>query len=124
MTGPEGEAVTTTQISRWQDVAKRRGKEIKSGIPQEYLLPETSFTQNCINLPEKSGLLSRRELELTNLTATELLKLIHDETYSAVEVTTAFCKRAAIAHQAVSQSTNLVVHCLQFTDELSCLGNV
>jgi amidase len=124
MTGPEGEALTTTKIPRWQDVARRRGKEIKSGMPQEYLLPETSFTKNSINLPEKSGLLSQRELELTSLTATELLKLIHNETYTAVEVTTAFCKRAAIAHQAVSRSTKLVVHCLQYIDKLSCLGNV
>ena len=89
-------------IHRWQDVAERRKGEIKSGISQYFAPAELVKGQNSIEVPEKSGILSERELEITNLTAIKLLPLIHNGTYTSVEVTAAFCKRAAIAHQTVS----------------------
>lgn len=103
MTVSQGDAaIASTKVQGWQDVAKRRRDEIRCGIPPGYHLPETLLNaQSSISLPEDSGILDQKELEITRLTATELLKLIHNETYTSVEVTTAFCKRAAVAHQAV-----------------------
>jgi amidase len=92
--------------SFWQAVAQRRKNEVNSAIPEAYHISEALLDDsNFINLPDNCGLLNERELEITSNTANGLLKLLHSETYTAVEVTTAFCQRAAIAHQAVSVPT-------------------
>lgn len=99
-------AVTTARVihttPRWKETAARRRQEIDGAIPKEYLLNPTALQEhNLALLAYTCGLLSAREQSIIALSATELLKLIHDRTYTAVEVTTAFCKSAAVAHQAV-----------------------
>lgn len=106
-----GGQITDTSLSigltaaspTWQDIAQRRRDDIKNAIPSSYLVSKDSLAtgHNFMNLPETCSILNERELEITSLTATKLLHLIHTEVYTAVEVTTAFCKRAAVAHQAV-----------------------
>lgn len=107
-------AVETTTVERlsihgvkgaasWEEVASRRRKEIYDAIPSEFLVPKQHLNSiHLVNLRETSGILTARELSITSHSATHLLKLIHDETYTSVEVTKAFCKASAIAHQAVS----------------------
>lgn len=49
------------------------------------------------------GLLTARELDITDVEdCIALLKKIHSKEWSALEVTVAFCKRAAIAQQLVN----------------------
>jgi hypothetical protein len=86
----------------WEAVAHLRRQEINGAIPPEYIV-EARYLKSAhlVNLWETCGLLTARELTITSLSATVLLKQIHNKTYSAVEVTRAFCKTAAIAHQAV-----------------------
>ncbi|KAL2005110.1 hypothetical protein VTN00DRAFT_2960 [Thermoascus crustaceus] len=89
----------------WHSTAARRRDEIYSHIPREWLVDEFLLEESKkrpIDLPEKCGLLTPRELRITGLSAVELLRRIHDGIYTAVEVTRAFCKRAAIAHQATN----------------------
>jgi amidase len=51
----------------------------------------------------RSGLLSEHELDITeNYSAAKLLKKLATAEFSSLDVTTAFCKRAAIAQQLVS----------------------
>jgi amidase len=87
----------------WQSVAARRRAEILTKIPEEYIVDRSLL--NAINhsdLLRQSNILSDREISIVNSTATELLKWIHSLMYTAVEVTRAFCKSAAIAHQATN----------------------
>jgi amidase len=98
-------SLTTRTKPTWQEVAQRRKQEILSAIPQSYLVAETLLKgHNFIDLPKTCGVLTEREIEITELNIVKLLERIHDRTYSSVEVATAFCKRAAIAHQAVRAS--------------------
>lgn len=54
-------------------------------------------------MPATSGLLSARELEITDTLDFEtLLSNLANGIWSSVEVTTAFYKRAIIAHQLAS----------------------
>ena len=54
------------------------------------------------HIPEQCGLLTARELEITNTTDVDvLLNKLPTSAWSSVEVTTAFYKRAIIAHQLV-----------------------
>lgn len=49
------------------------------------------------------GILTSREIDITEAKdATALLAEIHSGKYTAIEATTAFCKRAVIAHQLVN----------------------
>lgn len=54
-----------------------------------------------MDYPAESGLLSAEELAITEQTAAVLVDKLAKGELSSVQVTTAFCKRAAIAHQLV-----------------------
>jgi len=55
-----------------------------------------------IDYPKKSGILSAEELTITESSATDLVAQLASGKLTSVAVTTAFYKRAALAHQLVS----------------------
>ncbi|KAK7899811.1 hypothetical protein LTR67_003556 [Exophiala xenobiotica] len=108
------ETVTEQQMS-WQDIVARKQQKCRDLIPKEWLLPSTimdslSFPLEknpnkllAMDIPRKSGLLTDRELAITeSYTVAELLAKLASGEFSSSEVTTAFCKRAAIAQQLTS----------------------
>ena len=63
-------------------------------------------TANVIDAPAECQVLSTEEISITEkYSATELLQMISQQKLSSKDVTTAFCKRAAVAHQLVSISS-------------------
>ena len=91
----------------WRSIALARQTEIKNSIPEAHRLSPAIFDtlqdrRNLINVPETCGILTQREIEITSLSAVNLLKDIKNRVYTAFEVTTAFCKRTSIAHQLAS----------------------
>lgn len=67
------------------------------------MLKQVPSDHNVLNVPATSGLLSARELEITDTLDFEILLLnLANGIWSSVEVTTAFYKRAIIAHQLAS----------------------
>ncbi|TBU38041.1 general amidase [Dichomitus squalens] len=109
------------RLTHWQDqVADKRARQ-KASIPKEWLIPSVpEDTTNVIDIPQTCGLLTQRELEITGASeVTELLGRLASAEYSAVEVTTAFYKRAIIAHQVVNCLTEIYVEkALQWAAEL------
>jgi len=102
--------ITTTPAEPWQAIAARKREEAAKKIPVEWTLPskytegvsETS-TASVLHVPGECGLLSATELEITEqYDAVDLLKAIAAAKFTALEVTVAFSKRAAIAQQLVS----------------------
>lgn len=95
--------------SNWQDLVAAKRSECEQKIPRDWLLSadQLALAQENprvldINLPRRSGLLSEVELDLTeNYTASQLLNKLASGQVSSSVVTTAFCKRAAIAQQVV-----------------------
>lgn len=89
----------------WQELAANKKQEQEQSIPKEWriqLPPESQL--NVLDVPTTCGLLTPKELEITGYKdVTVLLDKLATGQLSAVEVTTAFCKRAIIAHQVVSQ---------------------
>lgn len=91
-----------TSQPAWQDIAAQRKHNNESKIPQEWRLNEKQLErQNLVDLPRTCDLMTDRELVITELSAVEILSRIRERSFTAVETTLAFCKRAAIAHQAV-----------------------
>ncbi|KEF57420.1 uncharacterized protein A1O9_05337 [Exophiala aquamarina CBS 119918] len=80
--------------------------ELKSKITQQWRLTETTLAttpRNITSIFRTCGILSARELEVTEVEdSTALLSTIHSKEWSAVEVVTSFCKRAASAQQLVN----------------------
>ena len=92
---------------KWQDLVADKRHRQQAAIPQEWVLkaPPPQDVLDVRAFPDtlQCGLLSDREVVITNTTDVELLlhKLASAE-WSAVEVTTAFYKRAIVAQQLVS----------------------
>jgi amidase len=99
-----------TPTSNWQDLVAAKRHECEQKIPRDWLLSADllALAQESprlldIDIPRRSGLLSEVELDLTeNYTASQLLVKLASGQASSLDVTTAFCKRAAIAQQVVS----------------------
>ncbi|KAF7903925.1 hypothetical protein EAF00_001259 [Botryotinia globosa] len=89
--------------STWQAIATRRQREIFSSIPSEWILPADLLkSKRPLDLVKTCGLLNEREIKIVYSTAVDLLEKMRTREYTAVEVTTAFCKASAVAHQATN----------------------
>ncbi|GAA6003800.1 uncharacterized protein JCM10292_003380 [Rhodotorula paludigena] len=95
----------------WREKAAEKKQAQDRLIPAAWRLsPEllADDRADVTGVPKECGILSDRELEITELDEVEeLAKRIAQGTYSAVEVTTAFCKRAAIAQQLTNCLTEI-----------------
>lgn len=95
----------------WSDLAADKKRRQQEAIPREWLItPPPETTLNVTGFPESCGLLTPRELAITNEDVDILLKKLANSEWSAFEVTTAFYKRAVIAQQLVSFIV-VVTHC-------------
>src|SRR5882762_1296900 len=89
-------------MPHWRDLTNDKKRRQLESIPREWLItvpPEDVV--DVTKYPEKCGLLSAKDIEITNTSLDNLLKKLASEEWSSVAVTTAFYKRAIIAHQLV-----------------------
>ena len=93
-------------MSSWQDLCAARKQRQLDAIPKEWLIQTPADQQrNVLDVPRTCGLLTPRELEITHTDNVQvLLDKLRTADWSAVEVTTAFYKRATIANQVVRAS--------------------
>ena len=97
-------------ITDWQQKVTAKQAEAAGKIPADWrlspeILQQVSANQQrtLFDIPRESGLLTAHELAITETQdATELRDQLAAGKLSAVDVTTAFCKRAAIAQQVTS----------------------
>ncbi|KAI4518655.1 amidase [Schizophyllum commune Loenen D] len=79
-------------------------------IPKEWLLEKLppADQHNVIDSPRVCGLLNEQELEITETDdVSVIVKNLSAGIWSAVDVTTAFCKRAIVAHQLTNCLTEI-----------------
>ncbi|KAK5625210.1 hypothetical protein RRF57_000926 [Xylaria bambusicola] len=94
----------------YRAIAAQKAIEQRSKIPKAWLIPPgtTKDVTNVMHIPNTCGILNDLECDLTsNYDATALLPKLKDGTFSVEQVTVAFCKRAAIAHQLVNCLTEM-----------------
>ncbi|OGM50924.1 general amidase-B [Aspergillus bombycis] len=95
-------------ILNWQQKAAAKQAEAAAKIPQEWRVPADILQvleneQGVLTIPQRCGILTPKELEITEVAdATTLRDRLAAREVTAVEVATAFCKRAAIAQQITS----------------------
>ncbi|KAJ5211857.1 acetamidase [Penicillium cinerascens] len=96
--------------TKWEERAADKRNRIDDSIPSEWKIQNLPTDDSVFDFPQRSGLLSGQELTITQSSATDLVKKLAQGELKAVDVTIAFCKRAALAHQ-------LVNCCLEFFPE-------
>ena len=90
--------------SDWQSIAQAEQQKILDSIPQQWRLSPEDKDPDLTDkraVPGRCGLLTEKQLAITESTASDLLEKLRTRALSSVEVTEAFCARAAIAHQLV-----------------------
>lgn len=92
----------------WETLVQKKQADAAAKIPAAWRLPRdfTNISEtasvNVIDLPRRCGLLSAKQLDITEkYDATALLEKIHRQELTSSEVVEAFCIRAAIAQQVV-----------------------
>lgn len=88
---------------KWEELVADKRARLEKTIPAEWKIQTLPTEDSVIDYPTKSGLLSAKELEITNSTATDLVAKLATGELKSYDVTLAFCKRAALAHQLVSR---------------------
>jgi Asp-tRNA(Asn)/Glu-tRNA(Gln) amidotransferase A subunit family amidase len=90
----------------WEEIVRRKRSQRDAAIPadwkldQKYLCKENGEPENVLSVPEQCGILTAKELQITShYNAIRLIREITARHLTAQDVTTAFCKRAAIAQQ-------------------------
>ncbi|CAG8289766.1 unnamed protein product [Penicillium salamii] len=92
----------------WEEVSKQAQADLLNSIPAKWRIDAKAFTTvtDVSQIPKTCGILSSRQIQITELTATELAKHIASRQLRVVEVLDAFAARAAISHQLVNCLTS------------------
>ena len=90
----------------WESRAAKCREILEQSLPKSYLLspdqiPPASQTR-VIDYPRESGILSEKELLITDSTAAGLVSQMVSGTWTAEEVMRAFLKRATMGQQLVN----------------------
>lgn len=94
------------KVSPWQKTAAMKRDKIFHKIPEEWVLPR-EIVEKAKDRRKLTGsfieeLLDSRTRDITKLDSVELVDAVSNGSLTAGQVTSAFCKRAAFAHQLVS----------------------
>ncbi|KAF2453815.1 putative general amidase GmdA [Lineolata rhizophorae] len=100
----------------WKTQAKLKRESVTALIPKEWILDSipSPSEQRDVTGDYIRKFLSDEEIEITETDAFEIVQNTSQGTWTAVEVTSAFCHRAAIAHQLTN-----CLHEIFFDDALS-----
>ncbi|KIX00791.1 uncharacterized protein Z518_09856 [Rhinocladiella mackenziei CBS 650.93] len=111
----DGSINDQSHAANWQVKAAQKQRQCREAIPAAWQLPPSILQSLAfpldmypnrlldMDIPRKSGLLSDREIDITEkYTVSELLVKLASGEFTSLEVTTAFSKRAAIAQQLTS----------------------
>ncbi|KAK5103999.1 hypothetical protein LTR62_003713 [Meristemomyces frigidus] len=88
------------------DIAAKAQTRLRNSIPSQWRIPQDKLPPDSqldvTGFPAKCSLLTDQELKITDSYATEIVGAVATGEWTAVEVTTAFCKRTAVAHQVTN----------------------
>lgn len=96
-------------VQNWEIRARRAKDVLLNSVPKQWILPAhklpPAHQKNVEDFPRKSGILSDREVSITEMSATALVAGMGAGLLSAEEVVVAFLKRAVLGHQLVCCAT-------------------
>ncbi|KAJ5107681.1 Amidase [Penicillium angulare] len=109
------------QSNSWEEKAAKKRNECAAKIPSEWRVSEQFMARFQAPLSNnkndlirtkairEAGILTSRELSITeDYTVSDLISALDNGGLTSTEVTVAYCKRAAVAHQLVSCLTEIM----------------
>ncbi|CAE6491166.1 unnamed protein product [Rhizoctonia solani] len=94
----------------WKTRAERKRQSQLNSIPSEWRITVPQDRYNVLQVPYECGLLDSLEIEITDtLDVSKILENLKTGTWSSVQVTRAFYKRALVAHQTTNCLTEIFV---------------
>ncbi|KAM5511697.1 acetamidase [Fusarium oxysporum f. sp. phaseoli] len=96
------------EMSSWQDISAAAQAELLQAIPDQWRIDQKKYSgkSDASRVPLTCGILSQRQIDITELTVSELQQGIRSRAFKATEILEAFAARAAIAHQLVKCLTD------------------
>ncbi|KAL2832439.1 amidase signature domain-containing protein [Aspergillus cavernicola] len=98
--------------SFWETQARKAQDILQLSIPKQWMVPSHQLPSpnqlNVTDFPRKSGILTDRELAITELSATALVATMGQGRITAEEVVVAFLKRSVIGHQLLNFATEFM----------------
>ncbi|KAK9378570.1 amidase signature domain-containing protein [Kockiozyma suomiensis] len=92
----------------YKSISAAKKQSLIDAIPAEWRVPVPKDQDNLTKFAETTGVLTPKEVEITSkYDAVALLGKVHAGELTALEVTIAFCKRAALAHLAINCCTEI-----------------
>jgi amidase len=95
----------------WSDIAAKKRKTTFDKIPKQWILSRdkvpSESERNVLLVPRTSGILSEKEMTITESSMADVLQRLRSGKWTSEEVTEAICKRAAIAHQITNCLTEI-----------------
>ncbi|KAI1623931.1 amidase [Exophiala viscosa] len=94
----------------YRSIAADKQRQRQDKIPEQWLIDAQKYDKatNLLQVPVTCGILNEVECQITSdYDATALLEKIQGEVWSVEQVTVAFCKRAAVAHQLTNCLTEI-----------------
>jgi amidase len=87
----------------WQDISAAAQDELLQAIPDRWRIDQEQYSgqSDVSKVPITCEVLSKRQIDITELTVLELQQRIRSRDLKATEILEAFAARAAIAHQLV-----------------------
>jgi len=92
----------------WEKTAQDKKHRIAESVPKEWRIEAVPQDDNVMGYAKASGILSNEELSITESSAVDLVAKMAAGKLTSVAVTTAFCKRAALAQQLVGNHVSAV----------------
>ena len=92
-------------LPNYKEIASIAKQRRDVACPSHYLIPDhklSDLPKDVTSVPLKSGHFTHNEIEIIESEAEDILQKISETIWTAVEVTDAFCKAAAVAQQLVS----------------------
>jgi amidase len=116
------------QTVPWETLAAAKRASIRDKIPEAWRLSPDELTkarrQRDLTGPYIQEFLMPEEISIVSKESVEIVNEIKQGKLSAVQVTAAFCKTAAVAHQIVSSPPPSVVQAFTLINQNNCLHEI
>lgn len=90
-------------MADWKQAAAKKRDSVLALIPEEWRIPPPppASSQRNVTGSFVQQYLQQKEIDITESDAVEIVKKASSGEWTALEITRAFCHRAAVAHQLV-----------------------
>ncbi|ODQ59226.1 hypothetical protein WICANDRAFT_63720 [Wickerhamomyces anomalus NRRL Y-366-8] len=97
----------TVQTESWQEIAQKKREAVFAKIPKEWIIEVPSIEKVSNTRDYLDTILPKEEVAITDQSLLQLSEKIQKGELTSLEITTAFCHRAALTHQIINSCSEI-----------------